>query len=168
MNDDEKQQHVERAETLLSQQNFAAAAVVGAIAAVLAATAYGIVVVKWPVVYGFAAAAIGVVVGASMQFLGRGIETKFAVLAAVYTIAGCLLGQLCCVVLQLAVGSSGSLAGVFRNNSIAAIVEQARHALGALHLLYWFIAVLAAVFLARRPLSRTDRLAIGLYRLRDE
>ena len=36
-----------------------------------------------------------------MQFLGRGIDNKFAIAAVVYTIAGCLLGNVFRVVSPL-------------------------------------------------------------------
>ena len=71
-----------------------------------------------------------------MQFVGRGIAVRFSVAATVYTLIGCALGN-------LFVGMSVS---------------------GA-HFIYWFVAVFAAVFFARRALSRADRLALGLLKL---
>ena len=62
MDDAEKQKNYELAEKLLSEQNFTAAAVAGAIATLLSAVAYGIVVERWPITYGFAAAGVGTVV----------------------------------------------------------------------------------------------------------
>ena len=94
MHDDEKQKNYELAEKLISEQNFAAAVIAGAIAMLLAAVAYGIVVERWPITYGFAAAGVGTVVGFFMGFLGRGISAKFSVVAAVYAVAGCILGNL--------------------------------------------------------------------------
>ena len=88
MDQADKQRNYELAEKLLSEQNFVAAVIVGAVATLLAATIYGIVVAKWNFSYGFAAAGIGIVVGISMQYLGRGIEMKFTVAASVYTIPG--------------------------------------------------------------------------------
>jgi dipeptide/tripeptide permease len=84
MHDDEKQKNYELAEKLISEQNFAAAVIAGAIAMLLAAVAYGIVVERWPTTYGFAAAGVGTVVGFFMGFLGRGISAKFSVVAAVF------------------------------------------------------------------------------------
>ncbi len=82
MDQEEKQRNYDIAEVLLSEQNFAAAVIVGAVATVLAAAIYGIVVARWDFSYGFAAVGIGIAVGISMQYLGRGIDTKFAVAAA--------------------------------------------------------------------------------------
>ncbi len=102
MDQEEEQRNYEIAEVLLSEQNFAAAIIVGAVATVLAAAIYGIVVARWDFSYGFAAAGIGIAVGISMQYLGRGIKMKFAVAASVYTIAGCVLGNVFRVVTYLA------------------------------------------------------------------
>lgn len=141
----------------MSEQNFAAAIVVGAVATVLAAATYSLVVAKWNFSYGFAAAGIGIAVGISMQYLGRGIQTKFAVAAAIYTIAGCLLGNIFRVVSPL---------DLFRSNDLLPIAGRSVSDISFVDLVYWFVAIFAAVFLARRPLSRRDRLAIGLYEMK--
>ena len=157
MDQEEKQRNYDRAEVLLSEQNFAAAIIVGAVATVLAAAIYGIVVARWDFSYGFAAVGIGIAVGISMQYLGRGIDTKFAVAAAVYTIAGCLLGNVFRVVSPL---------DVFRSDEFLLIAERSVSYVSFVDLVFWFVAVWFAVFLVKRPLSRSERLAIGMYEFR--
>ena len=157
MKQEDKQQNYELAEKLLSEQNFAASIIVGAVATVLAAAIYGIVVARWDFSYGFAAAGIGIAVGISMQYLGRGIDTKFAVAAAVYTIAGCLLGNVFRVVSPL---------DVFRSDEFLLIAERSVSYVSFVDLVFWFVAVWFAVFLVKRPLSRSERLAIGMYESR--
>jgi hypothetical protein len=88
MNQEDKQRNYELAENLISEQNFVAAVIAGAVATLLAAAIYGITTAIWNFSYGFAAAGIGIVVGISMQNPGPGIKMKFAVVASVYTIAG--------------------------------------------------------------------------------
>ncbi len=168
MDNEEKQQHFAIAARLVSEQNFAAAVIAGAVAAVLAAVAYGITVARWPFTYGFAAAAIGIVVGLSMQFLGRGISTKFAVVAAVYTILGCALGAISRVLIEFAKAASSSPVDVLRDSSISTLVERAVAFTSPIILVYWFVAVFCAVFLVKRSLSRSERLAIGLYERGEE
>ena len=162
MNDEEKTKNYELAEKLISEQNFAAAVIAGAVATVLAAAAYGISVSKWTFSYGFVAAAVGIVIGLTMQFLGRGISMKFAVLATVYTITGCALGNLFRVIMELARTSATSPVDVLRNNSLLMLAESSISYISFVDLVYWFVAVFCAVFFARRPLSRSERLAIGL------
>ena len=166
MNDDEKQKHYELAKRLISEQNFTAAVIVGAFATLLTAVAYGIAVETWPFSYGFAAVGVGTVIGVSIGYLGRGISMKFAVLATAYTIIGCILGNLFMAVLDRAKGARTSTIDVLRGNSLSTLAEWSVAGLTLIHLVFWFVAVFAAVFLARRSLSRSERLAIGMYQLR--
>jgi hypothetical protein len=101
-----------------------------------------------------------------MQFLGRGISTKFAVLASVYTIAGCLLGNVFRVVLRPVIVGGGSPLNALQRTSIAELFVQSTFYVSLGDLIYFFIAIVAAVFLVKRPLSRADKLAIGLSNLR--
>jgi hypothetical protein len=167
MNQEDKQRNYELAENLISEQNFAAAVIVGAVATLLAAAIYGITTSLWDFSYGFAAAGIGIAVGISMQYLGRGIKMKFAVAASVYTIAGCVLGNVFRVVMDLARANGISPLDVFRSNAFSLLTGRAVSYVSFVDLVFWFVAVFAAVFLARRPLSRSDRLAIGMYELKD-
>jgi hypothetical protein len=151
MDSEEKQQNYELAEKLLSEQNFTAAVIVGAVATILAAAFYSIIIARWNFSYGFAAAGIGIAVGISMQYLGRGIETKFAVVAAVYTIAGCVLGNMFKIAL---------------NDPFLKLTGWTVSYVSFVELFFWFVAVWFAVFLVKRPLSRSDKLAIGMYELK--
>ena len=166
MDDEEKQKNYELAEKLISEQNFGAAMIAGAIAMLLAALAYGIVVEAWPFSYGFAVAGVGTVIGFFVGFLGRGISIKFSVAAAVYTIGGCVLGNLFVKILKLAQTTAATPIDVLQGYSLSELSRWSVSGLSFIHLVFWFIAVVAAVYLAKRPLSRTQRLAIGLNEMR--
>lgn len=166
MDDAEKQKNYELAGKLISEQNFTAAVVAGAIAMLLAAVAYGIVVEAWPFSYGFAAAGVGIVIGFFMGFLGRGISMKFSVVAAVYTIVGCVVGNLFAKIMNQAQATAASPLDVLQDNSLSVLGRWAISGLSLIHLVFWFVAVVAAAFLAKRPLSRAQRIAIGLNELR--
>ncbi len=167
MNNEEKQKNYDLATKLISEQNFTAAVIVGAVATLLAAAAYGLTVARWAFSYGFAAAGVGIVIGLSMGFLGRGISTKFAMAATLYTITGCALGNLCRVIIELAQATATSPIDVLQNNSLTVLAERSISNVSLVDLVYWFVAVFCAVFLAKRSLSRSERLAIGLFKLRD-
>lgn len=166
MNNEEKQKQYELAEKLLSEQNFAAAVIGGAVATVLAAAAYGMTVAKWSFSYGFAAAGVGIVIGLSMGFLGRGISMRFSVIATLYTMTGCVLGNMFRAMIELAPSTATSVIDVLRSSSLSEIMERSIFNIFSVALVYWFVAVIAAVFLARRPLSRSQRLALGLLEMR--
>jgi len=166
MDDEEKQKNYELADKLISEQNFAAAVIVGAVATLLAAAAYGITVATWAFSYGFAAAGVGIVIGLSMGFLGRGISTKFAVVATLYTITGCAIGNLFRVIIELVQATATTPIDVLRNNSLSVLVERSISNVSFVDFVFWFVAVFCAIFLAKRPLSRSERLAIGMFELR--
>jgi hypothetical protein len=166
MKNEEKQRNYGLAIKLLSEQNFAAAIIAGAAATILAAVAFGIFVATWTFAYGFAAVAVGIVIGLAMGLFGRGISTKFAVAAAVFTMIGCVLGNLFRVIMDRAQATGTSPIDVLGSDSFSALARQAVSDGFSIYILYWFIATIAAVFLSRRALSRSDRLAIGLYESR--
>lgn len=166
MRDEEKQKNYELTDRLIAEQNFAAAVIAGAVAAILAAAGYGFAVAFWPFSYGFAAAGIGIVVGLSIGYLGRGISTKFAVLATVYTLAGGLLGNFFMVILQLADRNVGSIVAVLRNHSLADLADRTVPYFFNVGLIFWLVAVFAAVFLGKRTLSRAEKTALGVANLR--
>ena len=153
MDEGEKRENYELAEKLISEQNFTAAVIAGAIAMLLAAVAYGIVVEAWPISYGFAAAGVGVVIGFFMGFLGRGISMKFSIVAAVFKITGCVLGNLFVKIVNLMRTSAGSPIDVIQSNSLSVLAQWSVSGLSFIHLVFWFVAVFAAVFMAKRPLS---------------
>jgi hypothetical protein len=101
-----------------------------------------------------------------MGFLGRGISMKFSVMAAVYTIAGCVLGNLFVKIVNLVQATAASPIDVVQSKSLSVLAQWSVSGLSLIHLVFWFVAVFAAVFLAKRPLSRAQRLAIGMLELR--
>ena len=166
MDESEKQKHYALAEKLLSEQNFVAAMIAGAVATVLAAVAYGLVVSTWRYSYGFAAVGIGIVVGLAMGYPGRGISTKFAIVASLYALVGCFLGNVFMAMIVSEIGRASSPIDVFRNSSLPEAASKAMSYISLIDLVYWFVAMFCAAFLARRSLSRSERLSIGMARLR--
>ncbi len=164
MKDEDKLKNYELAEKLLSEQNFPAAVIGGAVAMIVAAVAYGMVTAIAGYAYGFAAAGIGIIVGLSMQFLGRGLSSKFGVLAALYTTAGCVLGNGFAGVMRVAMSRGVSPSELLTSEFFRELGDLTRFSW--LDLVYWLVAVFCAVFLAKRPLSRAERLAVGLYKMK--
>jgi hypothetical protein len=66
----------------------------------------------------------------------------------------------------LAKSSTASPFVVLQDNSLPELADWSTSGLSFIHLVYWFVAVVCAVFLAKRPLSRSDRLAIGMFEMR--
>ena len=165
----EKQRNVELAAKLLSEQNFLAAFIAGAVAMTLSAAAYGIVKSLsegFYLFYSIAAAGIGVVIGFTMQFLGRGINKRFAVVAAVYALLGCMLGNLFAVVMDIARATGVSPLDLLLATETSTLYDWMFRNLHAADLMFWFMGVGAAAYFSRRALSREQMLALYAYRMK--
>lgn len=160
MTPEEKEQNYKLASQLLSEQNFGSAVIGGSFAAIIAAGIYAVVTVEMGYATAFLAIGIGVVVGFAVQYLGRGIETKFAVIASVLAVVGCVLGNIFAFILFGARAHDRSLF------EIAASIEfgQLTHFVFAdfqlLDWLFWPLAIYAASFFAKRPLTKKQGLAV--------
>ena len=88
-------------------------------------------------------------------------------LAAFYTLGGGVLGNLLWAALPVRVAAARTLLDALRNHSLSDLAGQVISRVSFFEFLSWFVAVFAAVFLARRSLSRSERLAVGLFELRD-
>ena len=148
-----------QARALLDEQNMTAALIAGALAGVIAAVCYGLIVRYWPFAAGFSLAGIGVFVGFWMGFLGRGIEARFTVASVALTLLACGLAYVAPEFLK-AVTTPGPIdlqPGLLRGLEDIALGDA----------IYWFISVFAAGFLAKRPLSRTQRHAVRAFELHE-
>jgi hypothetical protein len=163
----DKQRNYERAEKLLSEQNFGTAVIAGVVAAILLAGIYGIVKsLSDGLYYSILAAGIGVVIGFTMQFLGRGIDRKFALVASVYALLSCMLGNMFAAVMHEAQAIVISPFDVFFNTAISDLCAWIFTDLHFADLMFWIIGIGGAAYFARRPLTREESLAIHTYKMR--
>ena len=162
MTPEEKQQHYRIAETLLAEQNFAGAVLFGAIATILSAWVYGLFGATGATI-GFVAMGIGFVVGFTVQYVGRGIDTRFTLLASAYAVIGCLGGNLFALVGRAARASGVSSFELLRSMPPGELVNRTIADLQFVDLVFWLLAIWAAAYWANRPLTREQRLSVGLY-----
>ena len=166
MTPEEKARAYEVAKQLLSEQNFPVAVVSGSIAAVLAGGIYAVITSMAGYSVSFMAIGVGVLVGFTIQFLGRGVETKYAILASVLAVLGCVLGNVFAVMLIVARATGGSLADLASQISLETIVEYAIASFQLIDIVYWLLAIWAASYFAKRALTREEGLAIYTYEKR--
>ena len=163
----EKQRNYELAEKLLSEQNFGTAVVAGVVAMILAAGTYGIVKsLSVGLYYSILAAGIGVAIGFTMQFLGRGIDGKFALVASVYALLGCVLGKMFAVVMHVARATAISPFDVLLNTANSELYGWMITDLHFADLMFCIIGIGGAAYFARRPLTREEGLALHTYKMR--
>lgn len=162
----EKQRNYELAEKLLSEQNFVAAAIAGAVAMTLSAGIYGVVKsLSEGLYYSILAALFGVVIGLTMQFLGKGIDTKFAVVASVYAALGCFLSNMFAVVMHAARANVVSPFDILLNSPTSQLYGWMFKDLHFADVMFWIIGIGGAAYLARRPLTRDEGLALYTYKM---
>ena len=80
-------------EELFAAQNFPLAAVTGFVAAIIGAAAWAAVTEKWGVKLGLMCLVVGLLVGKAVCIFGKGLETRFKVLAVVLALFGVALGN---------------------------------------------------------------------------
>jgi hypothetical protein len=165
MDQQQKQLNYQLAEKLVAEQNIWGAAIFGAAAMVLAAVAYGLIGAGG-FTYSFVAVGIGVFVGLTMQFLGRGIDARFPVLASVYTVGGCLLGNMFTIIIYIARAEKVSPFKILLDTPPNELLEWSGSGVQLISLIFWTFAVVAAIFFVKRPLTREERLALGMYEMR--
>jgi len=167
MDSEEKQRNYELAEKLLSEQNFVAALIAGVVAMILSAGIYGIVKsLSEGFYYSISAAGIGIGIGFTMQFLGRGIDRKFALVASVYALLGCMLGNMFAVVMGVARATVVSPFDVLLNTANSELYGWMFTNLPIADLMFWFIGIGGAAYFATRPLTREEGLALYTYKMR--
>lgn len=167
MDPEEKQRNYVLAEKLLSEQNFGAAVIAGGVAMILSAGIYGIVKsLSESLYYSILAAGIGVVIGFTMQFLGRGIDGKFALVASAYALLGCMLGNMFAVAMCVARAIVVSPFDIFLNTAISELYGWVFTDLHFADLMFWIIGIGGAAYFSRRPLTREEGLALHTYQMR--
>lgn len=163
MKSDEKQQQYEIAEKLLAEQDFPRAVLYGAAVTLVSAFVVGSI---GGVGVGFMATGIGLIVGVTFQYIGRGIENRFAVVASIYAVVACLLGNLFAMASYAARYNGVSTQDILLNTPIPELSTWVVADLQFADLIFWMLAIGAAGYLSKRRLSRKQRLAIGMYELR--
>ncbi len=81
-------------EMLRLEQNLPLALLGGAAAAFVAALLWAIITVSINLQIGYMAIALGFLVGYTVRYAGKGMDTSFGVLGGILAFAGCLLGNL--------------------------------------------------------------------------
>lgn len=168
MTPEQKKQNYERAKVLLAEQNFQTAVVAGLIATVLAAGIYAVIAVAAGYTVSYLAIALGTFIGFTIQFLGRGVESKFAVLASILAVVGCILGNFFAQLILTARSHGVSALDMASQISIQSIIDFVVSSFQPLTILYWLLAVATASYFAKRRLSREDGLAMYTYAHRAE
>lgn len=148
------------AERLIAEQNFGLGVVAAVVAALAGALAWGVVTVITGGIPAWFAIAIGALVGYGMQVFGRGLTTKYSVVAAVMAIVGCVAGNLAAYVIFQSKASFRSIDEILSTLDLADLIDFYVRALGLLDLFFYFLAAVAAWYFAQRDLTQEEDFAM--------
>ena len=167
MDQEEKQLNYERAEKLYGEQNLGAALVSGTITMILGSGLYAVAALAagGPSI-SVLIIGIGAAIGLAMQFLGRGIDTKFAVAASVLAMISYPVAKLFTIALYTAKVEQLSAMELLTGKQIGAMWGWFLSGVRLLDLIFLVAAIGTASFLSKRRLSREEGLAIHTYERR--
>ena len=111
-------------------------------------------------------AGVGVLVGFTIQYLGRGIESKFTVLASILAVVGCILGNVFTALILTARAARATAGEVLSEVTFGSLVDYAVSTFQLIDIVYWALAIWAASYFAKRPLTREQGLAVYTYESR--
>ncbi|MEL6869385.1 MAG: hypothetical protein AAFO81_06255 [Pseudomonadota bacterium] len=163
MQESDKNKYRQVAKALLAAQNLPRAVAVGVFVTIIAALAYALAVAFLPFCQPFAAMGVGAIIGLAVGLSGHGVTTGFAVLAVALTLCGSVLGNLLTTVVMQARSAVDIPLAALSNASFADVLRWSFDGYVSVQLVFWFVAAIAAGFLARKSLSRTEQLALRLH-----
>ena len=88
--------------SLIMEQNFPAAIVTGFLASIAGAGIWAIITSTTGYQVGFMAMGVGALVGIAVRIFGKGITKQFGIIGAVFSLFGCVLGNLLSFVIYIA------------------------------------------------------------------
>ncbi len=168
MKQEDKEHYYKIGGELLAEQNFQKAILAGSIAAILAATFWGVLAASTGFVVSYMAIGVGVFIGFTVQLGGRGIDNKFAVLASALAVASCVSGNVAAALIYEAQVYQIPVSQILSEIDVELVIDFLREDLQFTDIIFWILAMGAAVYFSKRPLTREQGLAIYTLRRRSE
>lgn len=138
---------------LRSEQNLGAGVGAGAAAALLGAVAWAVLTVLTGYQIGWMAVGIGFLVGLAVRYFGKGVDTSFAVVGAVLSLAGCVLGNVLSIYGFASKELEIPLSEVFGRIEPGLLFQILKDTFSPIDLLFYGIAVYEGWKLSQRQLT---------------
>lgn len=143
---------------LKSEQSLSMAISGGLIASLVAALLWAVITYATKYQIGFMAIGVGFLVGYAVNYFGKGITTTFGIVGAVFSLFGCILGNILTTIiaasLQEGVPFSAILMAFLTNPSIVA--EILKETFSPIDLLFYGIAVYEGYRFSFRQITEDD------------
>jgi hypothetical protein len=133
---------------LLSEQNFDAGLLVGITAALIGAIIWTIGAAITEHQLGWMAMGVGLLVGLSIRFFGKGIERIFGILGAILSFLGSLLGNFLVIVILVSYSEDVFILDLLTSSGFSSLFSIMFNTLEWFDFLFYGIAILAGYFLA--------------------
>ncbi len=148
------------AERLIAEQNFSAGVAAALFAMLAGALGWGLATVAIGAVPAWFAIALGALVGYGMQLFGRGLTTKYSVVAAVLAIVGCLAGTLVAAIIYQSNRSIEQIRDTLSTLSFTDLIDFYSRTLEIIDVFFWLLAAVAAWYFAQRDLTEEQDFAM--------
>jgi hypothetical protein len=146
---------------LRSEQNLVLAVLAGGAAALLGACVWAAITFATSFQIGWMAVGVGFLVGSAVRTFGKGIDKGFAIVGAVWSLAGCAVGNLLSVIGVISNDQNIPFFDILEklNPEIVASLMQATFS--PMDLLFYGIAVYEGYRFSFRPITQADLMKIG-------
>jgi hypothetical protein len=146
---------------LRSEQNLVLAVLAGGAAALLGACVWAAITFATSFQIGWMAVGVGFLVGYAVRTFGKGIDKGFAIVGAVWSLAGCAVGNLLSVIGVISNDQNIPFFDILEklNPEIVASLMQATFS--PMDLLFYGIAVYEGYRFSFRPITQADLMKIG-------
>ncbi|MBW8887074.1 MAG: hypothetical protein JF616_04870 [Fibrobacteres bacterium] len=140
----------------LAPGNMQFAQVAGLVSCLAMAVLWGLITYAGNLVIGYFAIAVGLAVGASVRFVGKGSGTAYAVTAGAYALLGCMLGNLMCIAFAIAHQSGYSLAKILFVVDYGQLFGIYLNDFDVHDIIFYAIAFSSAFKIALNPMSKDE------------
>jgi FtsH-binding integral membrane protein len=147
-----------RMNELRSAQNLTLAIVAGLLASVVAAVIWALITYLTHYQIGFMAIGVGFLVGFAVKYFGNGMSTAFGIVGAVFSLFGCLLGNILATVIAASFTDGIPILSIVSAfvGSPSIIVEILKETFSFMDLVFYGIAVYEGFRFSIREITADD------------
>jgi hypothetical protein len=146
---------------LRSEQNLVLAILAGGAAALLGACVWAAVTFTTGFQIGWMAVGVGFLVGYAIRTFGKGIDKSFAVVGAVWSLAGCAVGNLFSVIGVISKHQNIPLFDILEKLTPEIVASLMQATFSPMDLLFYGIGVYEGYRFSFRQITQTDLMKIG-------
>jgi hypothetical protein len=146
---------------LRSEQNLVLAVLAGGVAALLGACVWAAITFATSFQIGWMAVGVGFLVGYAVRTFGKGIDKSFAVVGAVWSLAGCAVGNLLSVIGVISKQQDVPFFDILEKLNAEIVASLVQATFNPMDLLFYGIAVYEGYRFSFRPITQADLMKIG-------